>query len=167
MVLVGSSMDSDIFMGHTRQYEYISYEEHSRILELADVKGLTLAQQVFNCFRNGNWKRQNYYRPTEEEMARTAIFEWVHDPDYRSAICQDISRLKLENVPLVLGVPTLVIEGSCDLTWGEEKSELMSEMLPEAEVVVIEDSGHRVWNDSPDIFFDQLKVFVENLTDTM
>jgi len=77
LVLVGSSDDGmRLALQPTRQYDFLSPEERKKIAEVHSNRSLSLAQAVFNAHLNGDWKRQHYYRPTREELARTALHGW-------------------------------------------------------------------------------------------
>ncbi len=82
MVLVGSSVAMPVAMKPTRQYEFISRKERGRIRAIRANKRLSSEQGVYNAFLNGDWKRQDYYKPSKEEIARIARYEWKHDPSF-------------------------------------------------------------------------------------
>jgi pimeloyl-ACP methyl ester carboxylesterase len=74
----------------TRQYDYLSAEELERMKEVwEELSNLVKEGEIppekaveillYNNQLNGDWKRQNFYRPTEEEMTRSALYGWKHD----------------------------------------------------------------------------------------
>jgi pimeloyl-ACP methyl ester carboxylesterase len=57
---------------------------------------------------------------------------------------------KLGALPVLKNVPTLVLVGAKDVLTPPEHSEAIAEALPEAEHVVVPDSGHMVILERPD-----------------
>ena len=107
LILVGSSLGLHVPLEKTRQYDFITKEEMKRMgeirKELAELyKEGKIPQEkfmeilVFNNHINGDWKRQNYYRPTREDHARMALYEWKHDPQFRGPMGQSIGMVDLE-----------------------------------------------------------------------
>jgi len=137
LVLMGASTGMWVEMERSRQGEFISDEERSRMREIRKelrkmsqendwTSDKALALIVFNNHLNGDWKRQNYYRPSREGLARMARYEWVHDQNnYRGMIFSSQYKVNLtgafENCP----VPTLITEGRWDLTWNTDKPEIL------------------------------------------
>ncbi|MHC4472409.1 MAG: alpha/beta hydrolase [Planctomycetota bacterium] len=74
LVLVGASPAMQVRTGGSRQQMFISPEERQRIREIYRTPGLSMAQIVYNIHLNGDWKRQRYYRPTREDLARMARY---------------------------------------------------------------------------------------------
>jgi tetratricopeptide (TPR) repeat protein len=126
-------------------------------------RSLPLAQAVFNAHLNGDWKRQHYYRPTREEMARAALYGWKHDPAFRREVQQDLGRLDLRGLFEGCPVPTLVLEGTHDLTWGADKPQKFAGCFPGARLVLFEASAHAPFEDEPDKFFAVLREFMSAL----
>ena len=60
-------------------------------------------------------------------------------------------------------IPTLIIEGTWDLTWNTDKPEILYKNHPGSKLVMFEKSGHNPFEDEPDKFFPLLKEFIENL----
>ncbi|MDH7512044.1 MAG: alpha/beta hydrolase [Clostridiales bacterium] len=59
-------------------------------------------------------------------------------------------------------IPTLILEGKWDLTWGEQKADILKKNHPNAQMVVFEKSGHGIYDEGPDRFFDVLRSFILN-----
>ena len=120
---------------------------------------------IYNNFLNGDWKRQSYYRPTPERVAEIALYEWDHDQGFNGVLNESANRVDLtgafENSP----IPTLILEGKWDLTWGEEKRAVLAGNHPGARMVVFEEAGHGVYDEDPDRFFAVLRDFIETLPD--
>lgn len=144
----------------TRQYDYLTQEERKRIGEIYSDGSLTLAQQFFNAHLNGDWKRQNYYKPTAEELALGARYEWNSDPGFRSRIHGEIVRIDLAGALDECPIRTILIEGLWDLTWNTDKPGKLSKSIPRAELVMFERSGHSVFADEPEQFFGLLRRFI-------
>jgi pimeloyl-ACP methyl ester carboxylesterase len=77
--LHGQSMPS-------RQGEFISQQEREKMGEIRGTPGLSVAQLIYNNFLNGDWKRQSYYKPTREQIARGALYGWVHDNNFNAVM---------------------------------------------------------------------------------
>ena len=168
LVLVGSSCDGlPIRLSGTRQYDFMSEEEKKKIRQIQNNPNLSLKQVVFNAHLNGDWKRQNFYRPSRKELARLALYEWKHNRIYRTRIIRSLNALKSGN--LLAGafkecpIPVLLLEGKWDLTWSEEKPQKLQACFPGSRLVLFERSSHDPFADEPVKFFAALKSFVEDL----
>ncbi len=164
LVLVGASDDGmRLVVQPTRQFDVLSPEERKKIAEVHSDPSLSLAQAVFNAHLNGDWKRQHYYRPTREEMARTALYGWKHDPAFRYQISRDLQRLDLRGLFEGCPVPILLLEGKHDLTWGADKCQKFARCFPGARLVLFEASAHAPFMDEPEKFFATLGDFLGRL----
>ena len=165
LILVGASLGFDADTGDWRQSEYLSKEERARIREIQRMEDLSLAQRVYNAFLNGDWKRQHFCKPTADQFARIALYEWKQDPEFRSALNSQTSWLDLwggfEGCP----IPTLIVEGKWDLTWGAKKAEVLRSNHPNARLVIVDRAGHSPFASNPDEFFPLLREFVTSLPD--
>ncbi len=63
-------------------------------------------------------------------------------------------------------IPTLIFEGKWDLTWDTDKAELMRRYHPHSQVEIFKKSGHRIFGDEPEKFFDILQTFLEKAVKT-
>jgi Predicted hydrolases or acyltransferases (alpha/beta hydrolase superfamily) len=168
----------------TRQYDYISEEEMKRMKEIrAEISNLVKEEKIppekaveiwlYNNQLNGDWKRQNFYRPTEEEMTRSALYGWKHDgvfnefflgrPGFNWIMSMDAGKVDLEGAFEDCPMPTLIIEADWDLTWNTDKPQKMQENHPGSEMVVFQSSGHSPFADDPEKFFNLLEEFVTTL----
>lgn len=164
LVLVGASTDAmHLKLEPTRQYDFISPEEQKKISEVYDHPGLSLAQAVFNAHLNGDWKRQNFYRPTREELAREAFYGWKHDPVFRRSISRDLLRIDLRGLFQGCPIPVLILEGNCDLTWGADKPAKLAACFPGSRLVTFERAAHAPFADEPEKFFSTLRDFMKGL----
>lgn len=144
----------------TRQGEYLSPEERQAIRSVYANQNLTPEQQLFNKELAGDWKRQSFYRPTEEEAARLARYEWRPAPGFRQRILADISSIDLQGAFVGFEPPTLIIESRHDLTWNTDKPQIMQQAHPGATVVMFEHSPHSPFADEPTVFFETLRQFI-------
>lgn len=152
----------------TRQYDYLSEEEKSKIRELQFMyftSQLSLEQLVYNAQLNGDWKRQHYYKPSREEMARAALYEWKHDNGFNSIVSRDARKINLKGAFENCPVPTLILEGKWDLTWNSDKPAKLYRNHPGSQLVVFSESGHSPFKDEPERFFNVLEEFIGQLPD--
>lgn len=167
MVLVGSAtLFQDPAFDGTREYDYISKEEQQQIDELYEMwrKGsLSMTQLLYNKDLNGDWKRQNFYKPTKAEFIRSALYEWVNDSGFNYTVGSDYHRYDFKGVFDSNPIPTLICEGKWDLTWGPEKAEIFRQNHPNAKFALFENAGHTIFSEDSKLFFSTLKRFVKTL----
>ena len=162
LILVTSSPGTpSIALDNTRQYDYMSKEELARINAIAFDSKLTEETQVYNRHLNGDWKRQDFYRPTNDELARMALYEWKPGPGFRGRIHSQMERIDLKGRFVNFDIPTLIAEAKWDLTWNTDKPAKMLKSHPGAKLVMFERSGHSLFADEPDGFFAALGDFVK------
>jgi len=166
LVLVSAKPGMNTGLGESRQGEFISEQESQKIfqLKMKYFSGqISMQQLIYNAFLNGDWKRQHFYKPSREEIARAALYNWMHDEGFNDIMNRSAGDIDLtgafENCP----IPTLIIEGKWDLTWGNEKAKIFSNNHSNARLVMFEHSGHSPFRDEPDKFFQTLKEFIINL----
>ena len=174
LVLVGSSLGTDDRLKPTRQYDYFSPEEREKIKRvsvgitlLAKAKNLSeeeaMALLVYNNMNNGDWKRQNFYRPSREDLARKALYEWNFDRKFRTDVNASLSKIDLKGAFETCPIPTLIMEGVWDLTWNTDKPGVLQQNHPGAKLVMFQKSSHNPFEDEPEVFFAELKDFVGRL----
>lgn len=174
LVLVGAAPNIQSNTGRSRQQEFIDPEERRHMREIAnELRGMAeergwtdeefLALLVYNNHINGDWKRQNYYKPTAAEMAHIALYEWNHDGNFNGIMGRSLSRIDLTGAFDNNPIPTLIMEGEWDLTWGPEKKHALAANHPNGRLEVFEEAGHSIFNEDPDGFFSSLKSFLEGL----
>jgi tetratricopeptide (TPR) repeat protein len=61
-------------------------------------------------------------------------------------------------------IPTLLMEGEWDLTWGAEKRSAFASNHPNGRLVVFQEASHNIFDEDPEGFFGTLEEFVEGLT---
>lgn len=163
LALVGSSIGF-LELPPSRDQEFISEREREKLNQiLYNTPGLSMAQGVYNLHLNGDWKRQSYYRPSREDLARMARYEWVHDKDFRSAIRPSINKVDLEGAFKDCPIPTLILEGKWDMGQNTDKPQRLHKNHPNARLVIFEQSAHSIFEDEPEVFFTELQQFVSEL----
>ncbi len=169
LVLVAShpSFLHPSFLGFSkRQNEYLAEEEKKRIREIHELylaKKLSVEQTLYNAFLNGDWKRQNFYKPSKERLSHIALYEWINDADFNDVMSRDARRINLKGAFENCPIPTLIIEGRWDLGASLDKPAILHKNHPRSQLIIFEQSGHRPFSDEPERFFQVLKDFLENL----
>lgn len=167
MVLISSAtLLHDDILNNTRENDYISKVEEQRIDSIYNLYRngkITFLQLLYNKELNGDWKRQNFHKPTKEELIRGALYEWVNDKGFNQTMGNSFGRYDFKHVFDSCPIPTLLCEGKWDLTWKEDKAELFKKNHPNAKLVLFEKSGHSIYRDEPELFFLRLKKFVTSL----
>jgi proline iminopeptidase len=174
LILVGASPGMRADTGKSGQSQFISEEEKARLKEiqkevrkLSEEKDLPRKKLIqiilYNNFLNGDWKRQHFYKPTKERLAQIALYEWDHDENFNSIMSQSQGTVDLTGAFDNCPIPTLIMEGKYDLTWGKKKPEVLKGNHPNAEMIIFEKAGHGIYNEEPERFFSVLKDFIKNL----
>jgi len=174
LVLLGASTGMRADDGPSRQDDFISEAEKSRMAELPKelneyVKKNNLPRQkavelsIYNNFLNGDWKRQNFYRPSPDRLAQGALYEWAHDLNFNGIMNQSEGRWDLTGAFEGNPIPTMILEGRWDLTWSEKKKDTLKGNHPNGRMVIFENAAHGIYDEDPDKFFGVLEEFVENL----
>lgn len=162
LVLVCAELGFEAPLGPGREYEFISEQEQERIRAIQAREDLTLPQLVYNAMRNGDWKRQDHYKPSPEKFARMALYEWCHDTRFRQHV-RERERLGTDGAFAGCPIPTLLIESAWDLTWNSAKPEVLHANHPGAQLVLFNASGHSPFDDEPTRFFGVLRAFLSHL----
>lgn len=168
LVLVGSATDAlRLQLQPSRQRQYLSSEERNRIAKLYHNQDLPMDKATYNGHLNGDWKRQSFYKPGTEELARMALYEWKHDPVFRASIGQDLQRIDLRGLFEGCPIPVLLLEGKQDLTWGADKPDKLHACFPGSRLVLFDQSAHGPFSDEPERFFSTLREFIKGLPDSL
>ncbi len=150
-----------------REKGFISQKEldaMEKILEKGHKGELNLPQSIYNYNLSGNWKRKRYYKPTQEESVRRALYGWSPAPGFRETILSETKNINLKNNFDDFKIPTLIIEGKWELMWWDtNRINVMQKNHPNAQIEVFEKSGHGVFADEPKDFFATLKKFLNKL----
>ena len=174
LVLLGASTGMWNEGGGGRQYDFISDEEQEKIREISSrLRELRTEHNwsyndymrliVYNNHLNGDWKRQNFYRPSRDDIARLALYEWNHDSEFRGPVSATQNRIDLTGAFESCPIPTLILEGQWDLTWSTGKPEILLGNHPGAELVMFKNAGHGIYSEETDRFFRVLRRFVKQL----
>ena len=174
LVLVGAKSGLWADFGETRQYDYLSDAETERmrsfqkqIVKIGKENDWSRDQLIrtiiFNNFINGDWKRQSFYRPTPDEIALVARYEWVNDRGFNRTMNRSADRVNLAGAFERSPFKTLILEGRWDLTWGEKKPAILANNHPRARLVTIDNAGHTIFKENPDAFFEELEKFMRQL----
>jgi len=165
LVLVGSAIPSrEMFRLDPSPFpDFLSPEEQAAQEAIFANPALTPAQLMYNLLLNGRWRRNHYYRPTRETLARIARYEWTHDDGYYDAVVGDMLHWDLTGAFDAGAIPTLIVEGRWDLTWNTDKPDKLHRLHPHARLELFPRSGHLPFNDEPDHFFGLLEEFLAGL----
>jgi len=176
LVLLGASPGMWVEMKPGRQYDFLSAGERARMREVqtqlqklakdqnwADEK--TLALYVYNNHRNGDWKRQHFYKPSREKLSQIALYEWNYDlkNDFRGGINNSQNGIDMTGGFVGCPIPTLILEGKWDLTWNTDKPGILAQNHPGARLVSFENAGHSIFDEDPDRFFSVVRDYIRSL----
>ena len=175
IILLGASPGLRTNLGALRQNLFLSDQERSRMREInKELNDLLRANRlsrenfmqllVYNNFLNGDWKRQHYYKPSQEKLAQVALYEWVHDANFNGIMNSSADRMDLTGAFTTNPIPTLILEGKWDLTWSEKKKDILQVNHPRARMVVFENAAHGIYDEEAEHFFSVLKDFVTTLS---
>jgi proline iminopeptidase len=150
----------------SEQELYFSEEEKDRKKEI--IKAYTSGELAFNAFLynlylNGDWKRQKYLKPTAYEMIRAARYEWVNDDNFNSMMSNSFKMFNFEDVFDNNPIPTLLLEGGQDLTWGKNKHQIFRDNHPNAQYFLINRAGHPIFSESPEVFHALVSSFISKI----
>lgn len=167
MVLIGSEilLQKRSLYG-SREYEFISKDEEVRINEIYDLYQtgqITFSQLLYNKNINGDWKRQNFHKPTENEFIRSALYEWKNDIGFNQIMGNSYAQYDFKHIFDNCPIPTLLCEGKWDLSWKANKKNIIRKHHPNAKFVLFQKSGHRIFNDETELFFLTLEEFAKSL----
>jgi proline iminopeptidase len=174
LILVGSSAGMSVEIGRSRQQEFLSDEERARmkmireeLQQLSQETDMPRRRYVqlllYNNFINGDWKRQQFYKPDPERMAQIALYEWDHDGGFNGTVGQSKGGIDFTGIFDKSPIPTLILEGKWDLTWNEKKAEILAGNHPNGKLVLFENAGHGIYDEEPDRFFEVLEEFLTDL----
>jgi proline iminopeptidase len=175
LVLLGASPGLLTSMGASREEQFFSDQERDRIREInKELNELIGADKisreeymkllVYNNHLNGDWKRQQYYKPSTEKFAQIALYEWVHDNNFNAIMNQSASKIDLTGAFAANPIPTLILEGKWDLTWSEQKKDMLKANHPRSRMVVFENAAHGIYDEETEKFFSVLRDFVTTLS---
>ena len=167
MVLISSLplIKNEVLQGEQQKYISEREEEMRKRIIREYVNGnLSMEAFLYNLALNGDWKRQYYYKPGMEEMIRSARYGWVNDTDFNSVMSEDYGRYNLSGVFDNCPIPTVILEGNNDLTWGPQKAMVLKENHPNARFFSFDRAAHSLYKDVPEKFFASLIDFTNSLS---
>lgn len=180
LVLLGASPGMWTEMMPSRQGEFLTKEERDRMrqirTEVVDrskaekwTSEKSMAVSVYNNHLNGDWKRQSFFRPTPEQLARMVLYEWNFDlqNNFRGGIGNSQGKVDFTGAFEGFPAPTLILEGKWDLTWNTDKPGILSRNHPGSQLVMFENAGHAIYDEEPDRFFGVLRDFLQALPPVM
>jgi proline iminopeptidase len=174
LILVGASEGMHVPLKPSRQYDFFSDEEKAKKRQIRTELGRLIKEKklpqekfveilVYNNFLNGDWKRQNFFKPTLERFAQIALYEWKQDTTFNGIMSQDADRIDLQGAFEGFPIPTLIMEGKWDLTWNTDKPGILHGNHPGSRLMMFEHSSHNPFEDEPERFFPALRDFVKSL----
>lgn len=174
LVLLGAKPGISADTGSSRQHMFITDNERMRmeevrkqLRELDKQKDLSRKELVglyiYNFNLNGDWKRQNFYKPTPDRIAHVALYEWDHDKNFNSILNNSAYHFDFTGAFTANPIPTLILEGKWDLTWGEKKAQVLKDNHPNARLVMFDMAGHSIYDEASGEFFKVLGDFVTGL----
>ncbi len=176
LVLINSSYSTDYEFPDHSYPDHLTGDERERIREIYSIGGNkvvpahsdevdleTMQKMVFNGYLNGDWKRQFFYKPTREEMAAVARYEWYHDKNYNKLVTGDGFNEDLNGRFLASKLPVLLIYGRHDMTFSTQLGPKMKMEFPNSTLVMMEQSSHNPFKEEPEIFFSELEKFVKEI----
>ncbi|KKQ32826.1 MAG: hypothetical protein US49_C0005G0045 [candidate division TM6 bacterium GW2011_GWF2_37_49] len=99
MLIASDDGLTNVEMKPGRDQMFISDGERTTINKIyADEEDgkIGLMQTNFNKDICGDWKRQHFYKPTPEEFARTALYEWNPAPGFHNLMNQEYFKISLD-----------------------------------------------------------------------
>ncbi len=123
---------------------------------------ITGIQSFYNQQLAGDWKRQSYYKPTQEQLIRKVLYAWAPAPGFIETIRPESDAINLAGKFNDFEIPTLIMEGKWDLLWwNPDRAEVMRRNHPRAQVEIFDKAGHYIFADEPKKFFTRLKAFLK------
>jgi len=169
LVLLASSQSAGLERDGDIHADHLTAEERARIRQAYSIDGErtaplvsdTLSPQdvrrmVYDGYRNGDWKRQFFRRPSDARMAHVAQHEWLHDRDYNpemraTGFAEDLSGRFRES-----RVPVLLVYGAHDMSFSREMPARLAAEFHDAELHVLGRTSHDVFAAEPEVFFPLL-----------
>lgn len=162
LILVSASVPMDIPVIANDRIN-LSDAEQKKIDEIWSLPGNDYSRKIYNAFLNGDWKRQNYYKPTRERCAQIALYEGKSDTVYNFQVRQSMKKIDLDGYFFNCPIPTLITEGRWDMLWLRTKIYDEKIQHPNAELVWFENSSHSAFRDEPHLFFSTLQQFIKKI----
>ena len=154
LIIVCSAPTGKFHKNTFRDPQHPLFPEFERISQ--EVRSLPAAERVkaFN--------RAVYQFDVQTDEARRTIDRIFAEAEFNAQrnqffVMNELNRYNVTNRLHEITVPTLVIGGKYDAHVAPEWSETIAENIPNARLVMMQNSGHFPWLDEPDEFFDLIK----------
>ncbi len=147
--------------------QFISQEEWAAqevVSKMGREGKLTPIAVVYNKNIRGYWKMISYLKPPREAVIRKFCHAFNQAPGFRKQMVSEISKINIREKFRDCKIPTLIVEGKWDFLWGNaDRVSIMRRNHPNAQIEVFEKSGHTIYSDEPDKFFDVLSSFLSRV----
>lgn len=162
--IVSSGLPSTRFLEHIeenletfepaelRQQVQSSWEREQHVRTQADVSSLLQDQLPFQFRDPFDPKIQEYAERTRGAVFSPDVLRHFSRQEYGMIEVED----RLEDIPQ----PVLILAGRHDRTCAVEASELMASAIPEAELVVFEDSAHMTFVEENEAYLEAVRDFL-------
>ncbi|MBD3232062.1 alpha/beta fold hydrolase [Candidatus Dependentiae bacterium] len=165
---------SDYATHSEKELMFISQAERDviqNILEMVKDGKLNLSQGIYNSLQAGDWKRYCFYKPTNKEVIRIALYGINRAPGF-----EELMRIESDNINKKsflrnkfddFEIPTLIAEAKWEMLWWDpNRIEVMRKNYPNAQIEIFEKSGHMIFVDEPERFFAIVRKFLEEIKKT-
>jgi len=168
LILIAANTGFSFKSNHDLEHQILSSGERDAIENIGKMasegKFVTDAQVIYNKRLAGDWKRNSYYKPTNEELIRGALYNWKPAPGFEERMRPNSYKISLQGKFDDFEIPTLITEARWDLQWLEpNRVDIMRKNHPNAKIETFEKSGHKIFANEPEKFFAILKNFLKNL----
>ena len=166
MVLISSGALLNAVSFNQEPSPYISEIELDKrrdVIRAFFAEKLDMSHFLYNLALNGDWKRQNYFKPSQDEMIRSALYGWDNAKDFNPIMNDSYGAYNFKGLFDTMPIPTFISEGKWDFTWTNNKAKLFKENHPMAQHVLFEEAAHSIFNEAPELFFTALEKFISEL----
>lgn len=173
LVLVSSSETMGLERDDDHYMDNLTPEERSRLRAVYSLSGTRVVpvhsdgldrnavrQLVYNGYMNGDWKRQFFYRPSDERMAHIAEHEWHHDRNYNPLMRETGLQPSLGGRFLGIDIPVLMVYGVWDMTFSREMPARFATEFRDVQLHVLGRSSHHPFASEPEVFFPILNAWL-------
>lgn len=157
LIVVCSAPTGKFHKGTFRDPSHPLYPEFDRISK--EIRSLPADERVkaFN--------RAIYQFDVQNEYAKKRIDDIFANAEFNSQrnqyfVMNELNRYNVSEKLREISTPTLVIGGKYDVHVSPEWSIMMAEKIPNAQLIMMEQSGHFPWLDEPDLFFETIQKFI-------
>ena len=157
LIVVCSAPTGKFHRGTFRDPAHPLYPEFNRISN--DIRSLPAAERV------KEFNRAIYQLDIQSAKAKTLIADIFAHAEFNAQRNQYFSMNELNRYNVTehlheISVPSLIIGGNHDAHVSSSWSEMMAKNIPDAQLVMMEHSGHFPWIDEPEQFFSTVANFL-------